>query len=951
MSDQTLRDKQITKLLQEYEKATAQLRAGSSVELEIRIKDDIDKETYESIIRTAKSSSDFEQPTLEMSVNIISMKVHGAKDTSQSIQKITYVKDVPNQTYLKKTRLVHPIMLPGYLKHSVGLSIEEPVQKFLSSNDASVRFKLRMSFVIKEAEGPPQWRLDITAVKMGALQELSKQLKQIRTEIFNPKITPDNILDELNHEMLSGYEVEIEYIGGPKPPADLRIIDKVFTLVNRDYNDVIKYQDEIYFVASYIAAESKKELFRRPTHRLKQLSNQVVSLSMNTYYNDIYPPTGYYATDKADGQRAIISMHDGGVSIIFSDGMKYIPIAQTSPGGSSNGSNGSNNSNSNSKDKIIIVDAEYITGDAGDIANALKDKKNGTKAPEVVGSKQSDGTLYIFDCMVCGENISSRGFEYRVEKLQEAADALKGRLGGINVQTKRYVKLGTTPQELEAQIMSVMDSAPYNIDGLILTAPGQPYHSTANYKWKPYENNTIDFLAIKCPRNLLGIRPYDNKRNEGLELYILFVGIDHTQREKLGIGFIAHYRSMFPESGTNYYPIQFSPSAYPLAYLYYHPANEDLDRKIIELGRDRANTSWIFHRVRTDRTLERNYYGNDYRIAELTFSNYIDPFELSSLWNPSSSYFTKTADNIYVAANKFKRFVISLLLKENISGSKWVIDAAAGRGADLHRYQEIGVEHALFIDVDSTAITELIRRKYSFMQAKKRHVRSWMGSEDTQMKVVTHRNATTDVEYDKLLVKDVKSLTVHTLVADLKTPVDELIAKTMPFGINTHSTDGIVCNFAIHYLCDTTANITNFMQFVSRMLKTDGVFIFTTMSGEKVFEALEGINTNQTLDMNEGEIVKYALRKEYDGKKLLNTGQMIAVKLPFSDEMYSEPLCNIDYVIGLGKKFGLELEQNSLMTTYMEKFKKADRGLYDRLTETDHKYIALHSFVTLRKVK
>jgi hypothetical protein len=319
------------------------------------------------------------------------------------------------------------------------------------------------------------------------------------------------------------------------------------------------------------------------------------------------------------------------------------------------------------------------------------------------------------------------------------------------------------------------------------------------------------------------------------------------------------------------------------------------------------------------------------------------------LWTPPSSYFTKTADDIYVAANKFKRFVISLLLKENLSGSKWIIDAAAGRGADLHRYQEIGVENALFIDVDATAITELIRRKYSFMQAKKRHVRSWIGADDSQMRVVTHRTLT-DIEYDKLLVKEGKNLTVHTLVVDLKNPAPELIECTRPFGINSGSVEGIVCNFAIHYLCDTAANITNFLQFVSQMLKSGGVFIFTTMDGARVYEELKALRGGESWEVIESDVTKYAIRKEYEGA-LLKYGQNIAVKLPFSNEMYVEPLCNIDYVIGLGRKYGLELEQNSPMDTYMEKFKKADRGLYDRLTDGDRRYIAMHSYVTLRKVK
>lgn len=913
---ESIQAKQLAKLFADYEAAAQKADKDTVIELEVRIKEEIDRETFTALITEAKADPAFEPPVLDMSVNIISNKVNGAKDTAQSIRKITYVNDVPTEEYIKKQRLLNPVIIDGYMKHSVGLASEMQTKKFPSTNDAVVRFKVRVSFKIKEKEGPPKWRVDITAVKTGILQNLASTLKTIRRDLFSGHITTDNILQELNYEMISGYEVEIEYIGGPRAPADLSIVDKVFSLMNKEYTDVIKYQEEIYNVAQVISPATS-DLFRKPTHRLKQLANQVVSLSMNTYYNDIYPPVRYYATEKADGVRTIISVRDE-VKMLFSDGMIVVPCAIKQ------------------NTQHIIVDAEYIAVD--EKSEPTGNKKTPKKA-----------SIYLFDCMMLGEDISGAGFEVRVGKLEEAAAALQKLLPDYTVSAKKFVKF-TTAKDIEPGIRSIYDPAvaPYKIDGIIITEPGRSYRETNNYKWKPYENNTIDFLAVKCPKELLGMQPYVNRKSEGLELFILFVGISHMQREKLGIGLISYYKSMFPSS-TGYYPIQFSPSVAPLAYLYYHPSG-DIDRQIVELSRNRANTEWIFHRVRSDRKLEKGYFGNDFRIAELTFSNYIDPFEIESLWSIPKSYFIKTADDIYVAANKFKRFVISLLLKDHISGAKWIVDAAAGRGADLHRYQEIGVENALFMDIDKSAITELIRRKFAFTSTKKRHVRSWLGAEDGQMEVVTRQNMTTGVEYDKLLVKDSKNMTVHTLVADLKTASSVLIERIYPFGINIGCVDGVICNFAIHYMCDTAENIQNLLEFVSKLLKKGGIFIFTTMDGSKVWDLLSDIPKGQSWKVEENGAEKYALRKDYDGK-FAKFGQMISVKLPFSAEMYAEPLCNIDYVISVAARNGLELEQNSSMSTYLEKFKKADRGLYDRLTQDDVFYNSLHSFVTLRKIK
>lgn len=885
----TAGNKHLVRLLQEYETAVT----TSPVELEVRIRDSIDRETYEAVIKAALGSSMFSGATVETSVNIISTKVGGPRDASHSIMTIIYGGTAPVTKYTKKTRLAAPVVFEGYLKYAVGLSREEPIEKFPAENDSTVRFKARVSFTLTESP----WRLDITAIKMGSYSELSSKLKSIREGLFGKKLTPENIVEELNHELVTGYEIEIEYTGGKSAPANFDVINEVFGLINANYTSDMQYQGLIYAVAKLILPAA--EQFRDQNYRLKQLSNQVEGLSLNSYYDGIYPPVGYFATDKADGKRCILYYvgESSTLYALFSDGMKSYPVTTAS------------------EHQYIILDAEYI----GD-------------------------TYHAFDCMWFGQNLSADGFEKRVLSIEPAVAALCS----VGVVAKKYVRLTSN---LEEGFRAVGSDAAlmYPTDGVILTAPGASYSKTQNYKWKPYEMNTIDFLAVKCPKTLLGTLPYVLRRSEGLELYILFVGIDHTMREKLGLGLIAGYRGMFPGVPGQYYPIQFSPSTNPIAYLYYHRADENIDRMIVELSRDPTNTTWVYHRTRTDRTLEHNYYGNNYRVAELTYSNFVDKFEFSSLWSAPIGYFTKTASDKYTAANRFKRFVISLLLKNNVSGARWVVDAAAGRGADLHRYHEVGVENALFIDRDKTAITELINRKFTFFSAKKRHMRGWMGAADANLEVVTRKNGVSDVEYDKLLQKDTTNMTVHTMVADLLTSADVLVERTAVFGINPGQVNGVVCNFALHYMCVDMASLQNFFKFVSSLLAVDGVFIFTVMNGQSIFELLRPLPQGEMWTCVENGDVKYAIKKKYTGA-FAKTGQLIEVKLPFSDEMYEEPLCNIDFVISVAKKYHLMVEQNSSMIADLEKFKKADRGLYDRLTTGDTEYIGLHSYVTMRKV-
>jgi hypothetical protein len=74
---------------------------------------------------------------------------------------------------------------------------------------------------------------------------------------------------------------------------------------------------------------------------------------------------------------------------------------------------------------------------------------------------------------------------------------------------------------------------------------------------------------------------------------------------------------------------------------------------------------------------------------------------------------------------------------------------------------------------------------------------------------------------------------------------------------------------------------------------------------------------------------------------------MIAVKLPFSDEMREEPLANIKHILAAAKEVGLVLETNGGFDGYLPG--AVGLPFYKKLTDNDKTYIGLHSYVVLRK--
>ena len=897
-------DKFLARLINVCKDAYSAAGKNDSIELEIRFKD-ITKDIFVNLYESMKNSDEFSSPTLDCTMNTISENVFESSssnnyDTSQYIRKLTFVKGVvSNNEYLSKKKLSKPVHVNDYIRYSVGLAKETKISEFASAPNSLVRFKSRVSFEYK-ASTPARWRFDLTAIRHGALSSLGPILKRIKNAMFPPSMTAENFINEINFDEVNGFELEIEFIGpiDSLSVEELNVAKTIFVILNPEYVKELAYKEEIYNVAKHIIDNEKLLALFKNKYGQRQLSNQVISISKNTYYKDIYPPTGYFLTDKTDGQRAILSIHGNKCRILLSTHM----LEYTSDSGDTDDI--TNNTDDITNNNVYIFDAEM-----------LPDGK----------------TFWVFDAMFYEKNIAAEPFIQRLKYIEKAPNVMLP--FKLDAKVKTFIRLEPPFEDKFKEIY--LKKHEYETDGLIITEPDKDYFETRNYKWKPYDLNTIDFLAIKCPAKLKGIKPYIAEPNK--ELYLLFVGISHTMRTSLGIGLLTAYKSIFPDADANYYPIQFSPSANPLAYIFSYDG--DIHGKIVELKRNTSNTNWEFLRIREDRKIDKHYYGNDYKTAELTYMNFIDPFNFDALWKDPSSYFTKTADTIYTAPNKYKRYVISDIFKNNLSGLKRVIDLASGRGADLHRYQEIGVGNVLFIDADATAISELIRRKFSYFKKK-------IGGLENNLQY----NRIQSIDLEKIINKDTKSLTIYTLVADLKQPNDHLLAAVSRYGFMPDTTDAIVCNFAFHYFCDSVDNMREVLTFVSKSLKPGGKFIFTVMNGQKIFDLLKDIEQGKKWVDYEEHVQKYGFIKKYNSIKLSASGQLISVLLPFTDEWVDEPLCNIDTVISEARKLKLEVELNNSFTKQLEIFKKYSPRLYNLLTESDKKYIDLFQYVSFSKI-
>jgi hypothetical protein len=906
-----------------------------NMELEIRLKGEsgeLNKEVFESVYNSLNASPDFAGPEITYTLNLVSKNVYsGARnDDGNNIRSLVYDPaalpppiDKPavllSESYYTK-KFVQSTPVKDFINYSINLNKEIPSsKKFSTKADAEMRAKVRASFTDKEKK----WRYDITATYQS---KVNSYIREVLNKLFVP-LTADTFITNLNYEYVTRFEVEIEHIGQNK--ADLKVDDlsvarTLFGMINPDFAEKDEMQSEIANIAKYIVDNPKIHHLFKSRFGLKKLANQPIALTLEAY-SKIYPPIGYLATNKADGQRCIISINGNRMRLLFGNMLEiYHP----------------------SKPKEILFEEDVTILDS-----------------EIMIDAGGNISLYLFDVMVFrDENISRLGYEERITYLDDAVAYISSFIHGGGTKT---VNNNNTLAKIEAKKIFTITTEPamegifngivkakyaYENDGIVLSAPGESYNSNIVYKWKPLENNTIDFLAMKVDKSALMSLSGSIELPANHTLYYLFVGINQKMRQLLGINFIQGYKSIFPTIANNidgdftggggfhqqygevYYPIQFSPSFDPTAFIYFCPNSLklDLDHKIVELRRPlNKNTvilevgKWDMIKIREDRKFEQNYFGNDMLTAESIYQNYVIPFPIEHLWKPPLGYFQKQSDEIrdmWKTRNYFQRFVVGSLITKYAMSAQWIVDLASGRGADLKRYIDSGIKNAIFVDIDRVALSELVDRKLSIAQTSRNNDRKTSG-----MRVYTHAH-------------------------DLKDKADVIFSNIEKFGFKKGEADFVMMNFAIHYLCDKTENIRNLAVLVNTILKKGGIFVFTVMSGQSVFNAIKDIKYSESLRITENDVVKYEIKKLYKGTELTDVGQNIAVKLPFRDELVEEPICNIDHVVSVFEKKGFDLQDNSSFADMLNAFEKSKRDEFHKLSKDDIMYSELHNYVVLRKV-
>jgi hypothetical protein len=861
-------------------------RDGYYAELEIKLKR-ADKAQFSQIysdLLTQKHSGKLEQSLVV---------IHEISPESSDRKEIVFrglQQSQKESRIINKTRIADKFV-DGLL---ISLSTERPIKSINANAATKFRFRFRSSISLASL---PDWRIDFTIVKFieKSSGEYSK-LQEIKHRFFEfaAKTKVSSFLQNLDVSVPdTRVELEFEWVGPPQrlTHESLRsfVTETLPALTDKTDPEAANkkaYHTMLHTIASKLAPGKDASRFLS-RHTLKQLVTRPASFPRGVFASEVCN-RDYFVSQKADGIRCLVVFTPNSAIAVLPDSIKV--AAKLAPPASDL--------------SFTVCDAEAI-----------------------------DDKYYLFDVLVFRDTaVANDDTASRYSLIDSVIASIP------SSQRKQFQRKEMTKLAPGAIAKTIAKKADFESDGLIFTE-NAPYRSMKVFKWKPAALQTIDFLVMSPPKNLLGVKPYEIKK--GYKMYWLFSGIDEKTKRSHSIEEIPGYHSLFnskefPNLGkTRLFPIQFTTASNPLAYVYYadeSKVKDDLSGRVVELGFDPESESWEFHKIREDKEIEVRKgvsYGNHYVVATQTFDGIMDPISASELENlcegggeQPQAYFQTRKSPMYAPSVKFNSFVVAQMLRA-VSGKDLVVDLAGGRGAFLWVYNGFQVKSAVFADIDKLAIAELQNRVKTLDDPK--HYR-----------------------FNKRPRKHMK---ISTAVMDLTQNYRESVAAIKK--LDQRLADAVVTTFAIHYLISSETSLVNVYKLVDSLLKPGGVFMFTCFSGARVFELLQPVKQGETWSYSHAKSGKlqFSIKKLYgDSENLAEFGQKISLIHPFSKgEYYEENLVNIEVVVAKFKENGYEVLQNGSFGDWLEKYRRFDADMYYKMSEGDKFYTSLYQYVAVRK--
>tara|TARA_B100000900_G_scaffold410475_1_gene428344 strand:- start:2539 stop:5460 length:2922 start_codon:yes stop_codon:yes gene_type:complete len=769
----------------------------------------------------------------------------------------------------------------------------EEIYKTLKNAKKYFRHKKRFSFLSKSK----LFKVDITIVKSSSKN--SKNL--VGSGLLK------NVMD---------YEIEVEFLN-----KDLndninldKLINELFNIVgnmlliseNTNYLMTLPEKDDVkksYIQLAFDMDKKKAENFviKNPKHHF--IGPQPVTLELQ---NLLVPELSkesilknYSVTDKADGERNLLYIHtDNRVYLINNrlrityTGLKH-PHAKT------------------------IIDGELITKDR------FGNKMNLYAAFDIYYHKGTN---------VSNKPLISKGKD-RLDILKDIIESKENKFVPVNKENKLTVKLKEFKYGNDKRILKHSktiidnhknDNIEYYVDGLIFTpinlnvgAKREGDNSTLTgtwnkvFKWKPVEDNTIDFLI-----NFVSDIELEGEKYKYCKLYVGY-------NQDLEIDPLKILKHEFEDN-------IYAKKEFGEVYLKYN-SNRNLvtkdddiinDNMIVEFAYDNDVNNeflkWVPYRIRHDKTelykMTNKISGtaNDFSTAQnvwntiqypvtyelITGTDSVDENTLIKNSDDSDVYYAREVsrnESLLKEMNSFHNYYVkNQYLYNRFRGKKSLFEIACGKAGDIHKWSKSNYKLCIGTDISKDNIYNVKDGAWKrYIQGVKK------GSINTETQKMLFLTLDASKEWNKQYVNsidDEKSQRFAKILFGLinKSDFEKDETSLLKFYNKINKKFNLVsCQFAIHYMFENNNTLDNVVKNIDMLLKEDGYFFGTCLDGYLVNEKLK--NTNMIKGEIDGKLA-WSIEKDYDNyssKPLENIGKKIKVYIQTINQILDEYL--VDY--------------------------------------------------------
>jgi hypothetical protein len=571
------------------------------------------------------------------------------------------------------------------------------------------------------------------------------------------------------------------------------------------------------------------------------------------------------------------------------------------------------------------------------------------------GAKSSEARIVILEKLMKGLNSSASSITGK--------DALPLAL------TKKKFYLGTGEIGVFGACKDILQQVgdglfPYHTDGLIFTPihlgvgadevgkEGPLTKSTWKYsfKWKPAEENTIDFL-VTTQKDKSGMPKVSNIFKNGMDTsadnqvlqyksYILRCGFDERRH-----GFLNPCQMVLegevPESRTSddskrYKPVPFYPTnpydenAHKCNIVLRNDKamnpqamceNSDIieDNTIVEFRWDETRESefhWVPLRVRYDKTAELRAgfpnYGNAYHVANSNWSTIHHPITARMITS-GANIPEPTDDDVYYqrqgvksstkALRDFHNLVVKYSLITNVSkqGDNF-IDYAVGKAGDLSKWVHSKLRFVLGIDVSRDNIENKLDG------ACARFLKKRMDGRRIPDMLFVQGNSALNIRDGEAMYTEKGKQIVKSVFGEI--PKNPALGKavTSQYGKVSEgfNTGGVM--FAMHYFFENEQTLSGFLRNVSETIAVGGHFVGVCFDGHRVFDLLRDKKRGEGITLTHNGKKIWEVVKDYDQTEFepnaTSLGMPIKVYQETINKYFAEYLVNFEYFVRLMENYG-----------------------------------------------